>query len=174
MPFSPLHEGEWSSFARRNAQHPNGDASRHIAGGEGMNSAPVVTPLRSPSPQFPLKGSAFGRTKGYHPIPSHVSRSPTHATFTRRFSLQQHYSSQRHLSTTRQLLSLHAATRTSFHASLRHPQPLAQELSCLVGQPKAWRAALVRQRTLDLLRTNETGQTSSPTLLTGESTRRTP
>ena len=54
----------------------------------------------------------------------------------RRFSPQQHYSSQHHLSTTRRLLSLHAATRTSFHESLRHPQPLAQKLSCLVGRPK--------------------------------------
>ena len=47
-----------------------------------MKSAPVVTPQRSPSPQLSLKRSAFGRSKGYHPISSHMSRSPIQATFT--------------------------------------------------------------------------------------------
>ena len=81
VPLSSHPKGEWSIFAR-NVQHQNGDASQHIGGGEGMKSAPVVTPLRSPSPQLLLKGSALGRTKGYHPISSHMSRSPISATFT--------------------------------------------------------------------------------------------
>ena len=36
----------------------------------------------SQSSQLLLKGSALGRTKGYHPISSHMSRSPISATFT--------------------------------------------------------------------------------------------
>ena len=44
VPFPSLPKGECSIFAPRNAQHPNGDASRHIGGGEGMKSALVVTP----------------------------------------------------------------------------------------------------------------------------------
>ena len=98
-----------------------------------MKSALVVTTSR----ELPIKGSAFGRTKDSHPIPSHMSRPPTHATFTSSFLIATTllFPAPPFANPTTPLMARRHTL--SFHESLRHPQPLAQGLSCLVGQPKA-------------------------------------
>ena len=136
MHFTHLPTGEWFSFARRRKR----DEKR--ACGDTME--------------------AFGRTQGSHPISSHMSRSPIHATFTSSI-----------LTTTTPLFPAPPFDNPTTLSARRH----THEFPRIFASPTAIKGMMDTQEFTFVsiepwtCYDDETGRTSRPTLLKGESTR---